>query len=156
MNGKNFDSFKNLKAPQEWIDNAINIQNSDKKTTPVFFVKYSRFIAAAACLVLVCIVSIFMYSSHNKTNIPVDSISNNQTDKTDITDNKNNTDNKINHNTENEDNDKNNNHKDNNNGVTDQDGSKNKPQGTHSNNTKPLNIYISLQKISNRQHQPTY
>ena len=71
VNDKNFDSFKNLKTPQKWIDNAINIPNTKKKSAPVFFIKYSKYIVAAACLVLVCAVSILVYSSNNKANIPL-------------------------------------------------------------------------------------
>lgn len=61
MNDKNFDSLKNLKTPDSWIENALNIpkaQAQEKK--PIFFIRYSRQLVAVACLVLVCTVSLFV------------------------------------------------------------------------------------------------
>lgn len=67
MNDKNFDSFRNLKAPQKWIENAVNIPNTAKKATPVFFLKYSRQLTTVACLVLVCTISLAFYFMHDNT-----------------------------------------------------------------------------------------
>lgn len=67
MNDKNFDSFRNLKAPQKWIENAINIPKTSNKKAPVFFVKYSRQLATVACLVLVCTLSLAFYFMHDNT-----------------------------------------------------------------------------------------
>lgn len=60
MNDKNFDSLKNLKAPESWIENAINIPNAQEKPKPVFFLRYSRSLASVACLVLVCIITLII------------------------------------------------------------------------------------------------
>ncbi len=70
MNDKNFDSFKNLKAPQEWIENAINIPETTNKAKPIIFVKFSRYIATAACLVLVCALSLTFYFTHKNATPP--------------------------------------------------------------------------------------
>lgn len=67
VNDKNFDSFRNLKAPQKWIENAINIPQTTNKKAPVFFVKYSRQLATVACLVLVCTLSLAFYFMHDNT-----------------------------------------------------------------------------------------
>ncbi len=62
MNDKNFDSLKNLKAPDSWIENALNIANVQdvQKEKPIFFIRYSRSLAAVACLVLVCTISLLV------------------------------------------------------------------------------------------------
>lgn len=59
MNDKNFDSLKNLKAPDSWIENAMNIPKIQEKK-PIFFIRYSRSLAAVACLVLVCTISLLV------------------------------------------------------------------------------------------------
>ncbi len=59
MNDKNFDSLKNLKAPDSWIENAMQIPKLQEKK-PIFFIRYSRHLMAVACLVLVCAVSLII------------------------------------------------------------------------------------------------
>ena len=59
MNDKNFDSLKNLKAPESWIENAMQIPKLQEKK-PIFFIRYSRSLMAVACLVLVCAVSLII------------------------------------------------------------------------------------------------
>lgn len=59
MNDKNFDSLKNLKAPEKWIENAKKIPQIQEKK-PIFFIRYSKSIAAVACLMLVCAVSLMI------------------------------------------------------------------------------------------------
>ncbi len=72
MNDKNFDSLKNLKAPENWIENAINIPNTEEKPKPVFFLRYSKSLAAVACLVLVCIVSLFFALNKDRAVLPIE------------------------------------------------------------------------------------
>ena len=59
VNDKNFDSLKNLKAPDSWIENAMSIPKVQEKK-PIFFIKYSRHLMAVACLVLVCTISLII------------------------------------------------------------------------------------------------
>lgn len=65
MKDKNFDSFKNLKTPQELIDKALCIPSHSKKPVP-FFIKYSKYFVIAASFVLVCALSFLMYYSFEK------------------------------------------------------------------------------------------
>lgn len=91
MEDKNFDSLKNLKAPDKWIENALNIekvhanvQAQEKK--PVFFIRYSRQLAAVACLVLVCTISLFVALNKGDNNVLVvdPNSGNTQTEKNDV------------------------------------------------------------------------
>lgn len=72
MNDKNFDSLKNLKAPDSWIENALNIANAQdvQKEKPIFFIRYSRSLAAVACLILVCTISLLVVLNKNDGSVP--------------------------------------------------------------------------------------
>lgn len=70
MSDKNFDSLKNLKAPDKWIKNALDIPNT-RVVKPSFFLRYSRSVAAIACLVLVCTMSIIAVLHKDKNDILV-------------------------------------------------------------------------------------
>ncbi len=83
MNDKNFDSLKNLKAPESWIENAINIPEAQEKPNPVFFLRYSRSLAAVACLVLVCAISLIIALNRDENVLPIEP--SNETVTTDTT-----------------------------------------------------------------------
>lgn len=68
MDDKNFDSLKNLKAPDSWIENALSIPAMQEKK-PIFFIRYSRSLMAVACLILVCTISLIVVL--NKGDKPV-------------------------------------------------------------------------------------
>lgn len=75
MNKVNFDSLKNLKAPEEWIENAINIPNTKQKKKPILAIfsnKSARLIAAAACLVLVSAISLTVFLTQDRITPPID------------------------------------------------------------------------------------
>ncbi|MBE6824593.1 MAG: hypothetical protein E7513_04535 [Ruminococcaceae bacterium] len=74
MNKINFDSLKNLKAPESWIENAANIPQTVEKEKPVliFFLKHSRSLATVACLVLICSVSLTIYLTQDRNVLPID------------------------------------------------------------------------------------
>ncbi|MBQ7134015.1 MAG: hypothetical protein IJO20_05915 [Ruminococcus sp.] len=72
MNDKNFDHLKNLKAPESWIENAINIPNTEDKQKPVFFLRYSRSLAAVACLVIVCAISLIIALNRDDNVLPIE------------------------------------------------------------------------------------
>ncbi|MBQ8057674.1 MAG: hypothetical protein IJ275_05000 [Ruminococcus sp.] len=72
MNNINFDSLTNIKAPEAWIENALNIPSTVEKKKPLLFFKHSRAIAAVACLVLVSVVSITIYLKHDRLVVPID------------------------------------------------------------------------------------
>lgn len=61
MKDKNFNNLKNLKAPDTWIENAINIPQDKNQPKAPIILKYSRILAAVACLVLVCTVSLVLF-----------------------------------------------------------------------------------------------
>lgn len=83
MNDKNFDSLKNLKAPDSWIENALNIPNIENTSIkPIFFIRYSRSIAAVACLVLVCTISLFVALNKGDSNVLVVNPNHNETQET--------------------------------------------------------------------------
>lgn len=72
MKDMNFNNLKNLKAPENWIENAINIpQAESKQKSPVIF-RYTRVIAAVACLVLVCTVSLVLFFTRDTNILPID------------------------------------------------------------------------------------
>lgn len=71
MRKVNFDSLTNLKAPESWIENAINVPKAEKKK-PIAFLKYSKQIAAVACLVLVSAVCLTVYLTNDRITPPID------------------------------------------------------------------------------------
>lgn len=71
MNNKNFNSFKNLKAPNSWIENAIKIPSTQKAVTPIFFIRHSKIIASVACFVIVCAASLMFVFNSDDNLIPV-------------------------------------------------------------------------------------
>ena len=71
MKKVNFDSLTNLKAPESFIENAINATKTQKKK-PLVFIKYSRALAAVACLVIMCAVSLGVYFKEDRVTPPID------------------------------------------------------------------------------------
>ena len=75
MNKVNFDNLKNIEAPEKWIENAINIPNTEQKKSPIlalFSTKSSRLIAAAACLILVSAVALTIFLTQDRVTPPID------------------------------------------------------------------------------------
>ncbi len=84
MKKVNFDSLTNLKAPDSWIENAINVPKMQKKK-PLAFLKYSRTLAAVACLVIVSAVCLSVYLTNDRVTPPITpnaSINNQNNDNT--------------------------------------------------------------------------
>ncbi len=71
MKEYNFDSLKNLKAPESWIENAVNIPTQNKKA-PVTYLKFSRTLAYVACFVLICAISITLLQYKNNSVVKTD------------------------------------------------------------------------------------
>ncbi|MBR2715831.1 MAG: hypothetical protein IKB73_06485 [Ruminococcus sp.] len=73
MNDKNFDSLKNLKAPEKWIENALNIPDTVAKKPAVIPFRIHRTLAYVACFVLVCVLSFTLFiTTHDNATPPVD------------------------------------------------------------------------------------
>ncbi len=72
MKNVNFDSLTNIKAPESWIENALNIPAEVEKKKPLLFFINSRALAAVACLIFVSIVSITIYLKQDTITPPVD------------------------------------------------------------------------------------
>lgn len=70
MRDKNFDSIKNFNVPENWVENALNIPQTEKKS-PVAFIKFSRTLSAVASLVLVCALSVAVFFYTQKDDIVV-------------------------------------------------------------------------------------
>ena len=70
MRDKNFDSIKNFNVPENWVENALNIPQTEKKS-PVAFIKISRTLSAVASLVLVCALSVAVFFYTQKDDIVV-------------------------------------------------------------------------------------
>lgn len=60
MKKVNFNQLKNVKTPENWIENAINIP--DKKNNAPFYFR-PRFIATAASVVLCCALSLLIFTN---------------------------------------------------------------------------------------------
>ena len=71
MKNVNFDTLKNLEAPEKWIENAINIQNQKAENKVIPFSKFSRTFAMVASLVLVCMVSVAVFLHFDKNLVDV-------------------------------------------------------------------------------------
>lgn len=82
MSEKNFNSISNFEVPQSWIDGALNIPTTPHSKKPVvFFVKHSGVIASAACIVLVCVMSLFLFfMTKDGATVRIDSNKTSQTD----------------------------------------------------------------------------
>ena len=67
MKNVNFDSLTNIKAPEQWIENALNIPKTvdAEKTKPLFIIKHARTLAAVASLVFVSVISIVLFLSND-------------------------------------------------------------------------------------------
>ncbi len=61
MKKVNFNQLKNVKTPESWIENAINIPQRNKKPIPFYLRPY--FIASAASVVLCCALSLFVFAN---------------------------------------------------------------------------------------------
>ncbi len=61
MKKVNFNQLKNVKTPESWIENAINIPQRNKKPIPFYLRPY--FIASAASVVLCCTLSVFVFAN---------------------------------------------------------------------------------------------
>lgn len=68
MYDKNFNNLKNLKVPEQCIENAVNIPNT-QISKPIFFLRHSKPFISVACLVLVCIISIVAVLHKGKKDI---------------------------------------------------------------------------------------
>ena len=71
MKNVNFDSLTNIKAPDAWIENALNVPQTQKQK-PILFISLSRTIAAVACLILVSVISITIYLTQDRIVPPID------------------------------------------------------------------------------------
>lgn len=67
MKNVNFDSLTNIKAPEQWIENALNIPKTvgAEKAKPLFIIKHARTLAAVASLVFVSVISIVLFLSND-------------------------------------------------------------------------------------------
>lgn len=72
MKNVNFDSLTNIKAPDAWIENALNIPQTVEKKKPLFFIKHARTLAAVASLVFVSVISIVFFLSNDRITPQVD------------------------------------------------------------------------------------
>ena len=72
MKNINFDALTNIKAPDAWIENALDIPATVEKKKPILFFKHSRIIAAVACLILVSVVSVTIYLTSDRIVPPID------------------------------------------------------------------------------------
>ncbi len=72
MKNINFDALTNIKAPDTWIENALDIPATVEKKKPIPFFKHSRIIAAVACLILVSVVSVTIYLTSDRVVPPID------------------------------------------------------------------------------------
>lgn len=69
MSEFNFDKMKNVEIPDSWVDGALNVEKEPK--TPFPFLKYSKIVAFAASIVLVCSLSIaFFFITNSKKAVP--------------------------------------------------------------------------------------
>lgn len=68
MNDINFNNLKNLKVPEQCIENAVNIPNA-QVPKPISFLKHSKAFISAACLVLVCIISTVAIVNKDKKDV---------------------------------------------------------------------------------------
>ncbi len=71
MKNVNFDTLKNLQAPEEWIENAISIQNQEQQNKLIPFSRFSRNFAMVASLIFVCMVSVAVFLSSDRNIVPV-------------------------------------------------------------------------------------
>ena len=69
MNEKNFNSISQFEVPKSWIDGALDVPSSHTKK-PFPFIKLTRTIAAVACFVLVCGLSVALYFITDDSSIP--------------------------------------------------------------------------------------
>lgn len=72
MKNINFDALTNIKAPDAWIENALDIPATVEKKKPILFFKHGRIIAAVACLILVSVVSVTIYLTSDRIVPPID------------------------------------------------------------------------------------
>lgn len=76
MSEFNFDKMKNIDIPESFVDAALKVEKEQK--SPIPFLKYSKIIAFAASIVLVCSLSVALFFITNK-NEAVPPIKNNET-----------------------------------------------------------------------------
>ena len=69
MNEKNFNSISQFEVPKSWIDGALDVPSSHTKK-PFPFINLTRTIAAVACFVLVCGLSVALYFMTDDSSIP--------------------------------------------------------------------------------------
>ena len=67
MKKVNFNKLKNIKTPENWIDNAIKIPQTNKKPIPFYRKPYA--IASAACLVVCCAIGFLILNSFGTSNV---------------------------------------------------------------------------------------
>ena len=79
MSEFNFDSMKNIDIPESWVDSALNVEKQPK--SPIPFLKYSKIIAFAASIVLVCSLSVALFFITN-SNEAVPPVKNDETNFT--------------------------------------------------------------------------
>lgn len=77
MSEFNFDNMKNVDIPDSWVDGALNIPPENK--TPIPFLKYSKIIAFASSIVLVCSISVALFFITNSS-VAVPSVKNTETE----------------------------------------------------------------------------
>lgn len=70
MKNKEFKQIKSIKTPESWIENAINIPQKNKKSTPFYF--KPQFIASVASFVLCCTLCLTVFfRTNNNVTVPV-------------------------------------------------------------------------------------
>ncbi len=69
MNEKNFNSISQFEVPKSWIDGALAVPATHKKK-PFPLIKLTRTLAAVACFVLVCGLSVALYFITDDSSIP--------------------------------------------------------------------------------------
>ncbi len=65
MKKLNFNNIKNLNVPENWVDNALNIPESYAEKKHINFIKLSRIITVAACVVIIGTISLTLFFTKN-------------------------------------------------------------------------------------------
>lgn len=83
MNKLNFNQLSNIKTPENWIENAINIPNKKKK---IIYLKSTAFVAAASLVVCVSLSFMIFTMIGNDNQVPFKSTNTTSTPHTSVSD----------------------------------------------------------------------